>query len=616
MIVITSLYCGPGFLLSRFIHERWKNYPVTWWFLSIVFLPIFVSYLSLFHLAWPVFILACAAMAIPMGYFLAPVIQRKRLSFPILQTGKQCNRGALILFIAVIALFAVMLLLPKRGLLVDAPPTIADDWSRVGMIVSVAFDLHDPRVSSAPSNPVVYHHFDYILPALVFRLTQLTANQAWYLHNAMSYIAVLSFFLLLSIRLFDAFIARVFFLFGVSFAGGGISAIVFRILNQPLDSEFEWWSDRIAHLNTGAHFQISSPYTLMLWVPHHFLAGVIAVLIAVLSFQKKQFVQLVVLPMLLAAIAGFSVFVFMTTFIAIVLLRVLQLLHSLAQKKSLRCLVFDTVIQAIVFAATGAAQFVRYLGMTAGDVAQGAAVLSQPPPLLSFYRLPDIPFIPGFIESVLQHALNAGATALFISAVDLGLIGLLGVSYFFLPNRTLFGSKQKEWTFLLAALVFVPWVVVLMKASTASNDMFMRGLIPFQLALLICASMFIDFLQKKTRMAHVLFILVVVLQSPEFFVEWRNKMWLAPAWPTSPMLEYLKREAPKDSVILTDMDCNWPGDTMIFRVNRVCSKFSDPAEINNEYPFKHMYVWSWTPIDNPRLSLLFDEGWAYLYSRK
>ncbi len=195
--VIGLCYFGSGFFVSRFFVSNQRNNPLFWLFLSMIIIPLYVSIRSVLGTVFHVEILLLSAVC-----FWGFLVPHKKI-FTLLPENKKPHIFLITIQILIALIFFLGLATAKLSLIHNIHDVISDDISRTQVVISTGYDLSNPRAYRNITKPLVYHHFDSVLPGTVFRLSSLSAQQSMYIHNILEYIAILSFLIYVGIYFFS-----------------------------------------------------------------------------------------------------------------------------------------------------------------------------------------------------------------------------------------------------------------------------------------------------------------------------------------------------------------------------------------------------------------------------
>lgn len=562
LATIGVVYMGTGFLVSRFFDSRFKNFPLTWVFFSAIFLPVITTALSFFPLphAFVVFFsIACIIAGMIVG------TPPKQWMFAVLPETHRLTRTEFLSASTLLFLFLCSLILLKLPLITTNQAPIPDDAWRVPYVVSLGTDLAQPKLSVFPLGEFRYYYHDVILPAVLFRTTSLSASAAWVVHTALEYCAVLGFFFYVVSFLLRTRFARFYALFGLTFAGG-FTYFLYRILNQPVVEGMDWWI-WLLPIAQGLNIQITMPFVIFAYVPPH-LMGAVAFLFAILLACRPNPANHFLLPVLFAAIFGFSTFVFLPASLAFLTIQIVLLIrnHGRQWKRLTAQLIIFLVLAAkMIFVLSGGGN------------------------IFSFWlaAIPFFDFAPHTTESlfvsgieILEQVANFFVTVPFVFWIDMGVFPFLGILFFVLYGKEIWRSvwrKSDPLHFALFAVILVPLAIGAVVRSAFHNELLLRGIIISQFSLILCGGLLLDrVIPRMPKMLLSILIVILLIQAVDFGIELKAKF--PSTWNgISPVYAFIRNETPKDAMIFTDDDSCL---TVTFIGNRPCQ-----ANIDELGPF-------------------------------
>ncbi len=600
---VIILYFGFGYLVSRFFDSSFRNLPFTWLFFTILFLPLAIGLLGNFFPTSHIGIVVLSLLSILLGLAVDVWKGRRTLLFSFLpEEGVKIHQREFLLFAFLSVVFLMLLLMPKESLFIAHNPAIWDDFDRTRSVLSTSFDLTTPKHFFQPSKNYAYYYNDWYIPGIVFHQTFLTLQQTWFLHCIMTYIAVLSFLLYVTVFLFKKFRSRLMFFLSYTFLGG-FEYFLYRLYHIP-PNWMEWWQ-RYVPLTKTTPFQVSTFYTLFLWVPQHLLAGICYLMILFLSVQRPSLQQKVMIAILFAGLFGFSAFVFVTATLSYGIVELLHFWKSQEKKRDLGWYAVQALILLLLCLRLGLAE----LGQEKTGVVRSTSGLIMP--LFLFATVTHS--IGGSLLMPLQFLLNVSSTWIIILSLDLGVLFILFLCFVAWQKRE--GGFRIDRSLPLSLLVGVCSTVLLLTfmRSTNSNDLFLRGMIVAQLSMMIAAALFLDadFISPKKVFLSVVAILVV-LQCTFILKEFSVRMSYASSI-LEPRFVFLRSKTPKDAVIFSDKDnC---GDVAYFG-NRMCWPKAKDATMLNHGEFPHRYFLSSVKLNNGSLQQAYREEGIWLYALK
>lgn len=631
VVNVVVLYTGLGFLISRFLDSRYRNIPLTWLFLTLIFLPVTVSALTLFTPLPHRLAIALSALCWLLGLWVETQGKWQRTRFSLLRETHGIRRWEILLLSTLSLLFFTSLLFPKIALLTTNGVSVADDFDSVNKVLSLGYDLGQPPFFHFPLTRLSYYYYDYMLPGIVFQTTALSAQGAWFLHNLLEYAAILAFLLYCCFSLFQRQAARIFFFLSCTFLGGGFEYFLFlvRLLlsatavpDAAIPDHLEWWAREFLGLN----IQISAFYTLFLWVPQHLMGGMIYLLILLLSLQRHRTLNRIIIPILFAALLGFSTFVFITGSLSYLAIQGTLLWRSNDRWKELRWL----AIQALLFLTFAVKLILLFRGRE--------SILFLRPQFLHFLESggPDALTIPHIVQTAAASIVNAIGTIGLVFFVDMGLIAVLGCAFFLTGMRHERSPERASLGFYALCTLFVTIPMVFLVANHNFNDFFMRGVIIAQLSLAIAAAFFLEKMQCVARPLLLMLALFFSFHAMSFVTEARGRSRYNRS-SFSPLYSSIRTSLPKDAVVFLDSahTPEYECSGVAFQGNRLC--FSNTTEVGyyqrqlaeelaegeDDYHdlgtilelnhFRRKYFLASGPLSDQSLSLVFSTEHSFLY---
>ncbi|MBI1812642.1 hypothetical protein HYR82_02585 [Candidatus Peregrinibacteria bacterium] len=546
-LTIGILYMGLGAFLSRFLHSRFRNHPLAWLFLTIILLPPLIE-LEMFVLPLP-----HQAIVLESALFLllALLVDRtlKRLwLFSVHPETNTVTRWEWIGYVLLLTLFFAGLVIPKLSLLRASLPTVADDFWRVQYVLSTGYDLAHPVHFHFPSAPFSYYYSDYLLPGIVFRTTALSAQASLLIHNLLEEAAILAFVLYVSCMVLHRVLARTFLLLSMTFLGGlDFFVYVYAHVRYAtgFPSHLEWWKQALP-LTHRLVFQVPSFYTLFLWVPHHLLAGMMFLLIFLLSLHRSRS-HAIAIGVLLGAMFGFSTFVFCTAAVSYALIRWFETVRMRSIDRN--------DVWTIVIAALVALPMARVLWGRGG-------VIRFHPLVIPFFSPPS-----STVGSMLIRTFDFLLTMPFILAIDLGIVVVLALALLPIARRRRLNEEHTRLASMLAATVIGTFLVITFLRSAVTNDLFMRGILPAEIAIVLAASLMLEYLPGQGRLFLWILAPIFLAQMTNFAWEFTHRSLYATAQP-DPFSSFIRGHLPKDAIVTA----TFPACLAVtYAGNRICA---------------------------------------------
>jgi hypothetical protein len=287
-------------------------------------------------------------------------------------------------------------------------------------------------------------------------------------------------------------------------------------------------------LSRGAGFQISSFYTLFLWVPLH-LEGALYVLLIMVLMRANTLAHRLAIAVLFAALLRCSTFVFIPAAVAFAVVELLSWPSVRSWPERLKAI----TLQVLIFSAFSLPFFLVLGGRS--------NILGTQFFRLHFFSSAEASSTVTLM-TIVETALNVALTFPFILFIDLGIVFVLGIWFLFSPKSPDHEEpfpRKVLWVFFLA-----PLLVNTFYLSGYANELFMRGMIPAQLVLSIAFAYFMDRHPiKKFQYIPVFFILAIHVTN--IFTEFHGRSTYTQAVPR-PMFEYIRAFTPKSAVFFTD----------------------------------------------------------------
>lgn len=622
-LVIGICYLGPGAFFSRFFDTRFRNNPVFWILLSLIISPLYVSIRSVFgdvsHLELlyvSAILFWCALLPIPI-----------RKIFTLLPEKKKASFSAALIQIGIALLFFLALATAKLSLLNNIHDVIWDDISKTQVVISTGYDLSNPRSYRDIATPLIYHHFDYILPGAIFRLTSLSAQEAWYTHNILEYIAMLAFLIYIGTYFFRTTLGSVSFFLMATIAGGGLEYFLYRVIGKspPFGLYSELWDNNIGKLNGGGlQFELWSQFYSFQWAPHHMLAFIIFLLLVILVIRWEERCNKYLASALAGGLIGFSIFVFLTGVVSLAFSLTHQFLRTifLRGEALLRMrwrILFSALTCLTLFACFFLPQYTLYqqknpTNAVAGNIINDRTLTLNFCNIDNFYKSDAGRLFTGvFGKPFTSRQCNVLFTAPFILFVDLGLIFLLAAAFFlFLPAPASENGLRTRRIILYG--IAVTYGIIFFQKSIHFDDLFMRGSLVLQGCATLAAALFLDESRRRTSRAWLIIPLLLLFNSITFFHGISSEIRFSESsirnyW------QYIYDTTPKNAVIYSENACH--EDSPYF-LNRHCMKRS-LTQIETMIQTKELapgpaYYLGQENVERPFLNLVFgnDKG-PYIY---
>lgn len=303
------LYLLPGFFLSRAFTGHLRNQPLFWIFLSLLFNGTLYSFLAVLGMVFlPAWLLAEALLLLPFYFF----IKRKCVFLSLRLSGERLNWKSPQVMVLLILLFIFFLLVSctKFGVFVKRTPLVADDYSQIPKVVSIAATASVPKYFYYPLRNFSYYFYGQVSAGLLTRFTDnyVKVNRSFVINFVLQTAASLYLLWLASLYLFRNFSGRLFFLLPVTFFGGFEFPVAFLSGARDLfNTHLEYWPG-FNLIRTMP--QISSFATINIWAPQHLFSALLLIFIFLLIFKTEgnRCLKILFLSLALSAGLGFGFF--------------------------------------------------------------------------------------------------------------------------------------------------------------------------------------------------------------------------------------------------------------------------------------------------------------------
>ncbi len=530
------IFLLPGISFSRLFKGEARNNFFFWLLFSFLIGPffyIFLAYINflnsqswvLLNLIFLLFILTLTKLSPRFRFDITNVLPKQ-------ETGRY---GEFTLFI-ISVVFLVMLTLPRGGLLQDRYP-IGDDRHQMGKIVSVAASPGLPLFYRFPITKLTIYYFENIAPGLIVKFSNNTiaAHQAWFFFTLIQNILMLWLINLLGRIFFTKTLSRAVVLLFLTFIGGLEFYLAgWKGLLTSLD-HLEWWTDWWGKI-FFIHMQISNPFTLFFWVPQHLFAALISIplYLVLISKERDSLIGKIIIALLLAAILGYSAFVFASIIVSYLLYYLVRLI---LKRENLIAFLRNQI-------------FVGLLAIILSFEMLNVIIFSEKQSYFSlqsnvFWFLPNnvLPF----------KLVNFILTAPYFLIVELG-IGvavLFAGLWWFLKNKV-----WRESIFFWYLLLFIPGMAMFFIRAADDNNISMRSFITAQVSIALFAGFFIEklwnkFTEKKFLFAFALLTLLLIsLPSTLFEFQARFKgQFITTYGLVAPIFTRIDKELPLNSIV-------------------------------------------------------------------
>lgn len=479
LAVFLALYLIPGLILSRLTIGKIRNQLFWWVLLSYLAIP-FLYQLLAFWGQLSLVGYCLALMGLGLGVWLGLKIAKTKKVLPNIDKIflKPKLSGSTVLRWASLALlsgFFLTLMLPRLGLWQGYLP-VGDDKPRVGQVTSVAISPSFPLHFRLPTTEMSIYYYHLVQPGLLVKFTDnaVKVNQAWFLHLATTYIL----FGWLIWRLTDYFarsqLEKLTITFGLTFFSGlEFYLAVFKNFKGP---HLEWWADWFSS-QTLIHTQISLPYTANFWVTQHVMAVyfIFLIYLTMVSSEKQKLISLLFITLLIAALAGSSMFVFLTFALAY---SGYFLIRLLLKKEKLWPVLKNHLVIGL-----------GVLVLSAGLI---NLLFSSGKESYFVYGLNDFFLLP---NAGINKLINLILTVPLYLTVELSFLVLaFGLAWYRFFKKRLYFSTE-----LFLYLLLVPLGLIFFIKAKGDNNFSMRGTLPAVAVIAIFAGQYVGDLWEKWR---------------------------------------------------------------------------------------------------------------------
>lgn len=537
ILLFTALYFLPGFILSRITSGKLKNNFIFWLFLSCITVPFiyqFLAYsrfLTLFNYISILIFLSLLIYFLNLKSFI-------KLNLDKIFLNGDSSRGIFTwLAFFFLGIFLLMLLLPRIGLWEGKFP-IGDDRHRMGKIVSIAESPDVPLFYRFPVTPLTIYYFDQVQPGLMVKFSNnaLQTHQSWVIHNFLRGL-VLVWLIWMGVRaLVKDPLGRLAAVMGLTFFGG--LEFYLKMIKRVDINHIEWWTDWWGK-EFYIHMQISNPFTLAFWVPQHFLAGLLTIplYLLLISKEKESILGKILISAILAAILGYSAFVFLTVVVALALY---FLIRIFLKEEGLIKVIKDNFLVGIISLLMAAPLI--YLFATADKESYFSFGLN------SFHFLDN--------SSLPLKVINFLLTIPYFLIVELGLLSLVFAWSIFI----FFRDKLWRSTLLFWYLMLLPLGLLFITKAADDNNISMRSTIPSLVGLAFFAGLsvtpFVSALKRlfHERLIYIGLTVAIILSSSAVLAEFYfrfNGQFTEVYSSADPIFRKIDSKVPLNSIIFT-----------------------------------------------------------------
>lgn len=484
---IILLYLLPGFALSRFYSGRWRNQPLFWIFLSLIFNGPLYSVLALTNkvsLSWWV-------MSEALVFLLLFIAGRRFRLKPISlieekEVAPQGLRKYILPFI--LTAFFIIISLTKYDIFIKRMPIVADDYWQIPKIVSVATSTNVSQHFQYPLTNLSYYYYSYVSPGLLTRFSNNVsqAQRSFTIDFVLRLGASLYLIWMAARLLFKKYLGQLSFILATTFLGGWEFWVGFLSGQKDLFTRhLEYWPGA-AWLSSMP--QISGFTTTFIWAPHHLFAALTMLPVFLLIFRSvgSGVIRCLLLSLLLSGAVGFSFFAGLAVFFTYFSFSVLSLVFK-KNKQSIRELLLTLLLIGILLAP-----FMMIIGTRRSEIS---------------WSLPSPQILNGLGQ--LPAPLNFLITLPIYYFLDMGVL-FLGLLYVLLVifRRS---ARTTEALFWLVALL--PMLGVLFIKFPTDNEFVAqsRTTVPALIALVVFTGYALEKINKKLGYALLVFYSLTTL---------------------------------------------------------------------------------------------------------
>lgn len=307
--LLLVLYLLPGFFLARLFQGRVRNHPLFWVLLSLLFNGTLYSFLAVRGAVTLLHWLLAGLLVLAPIYW----ISRKSglsLSFAPAVENYDGKAPQNLFLISLLALFFLLVSLTKFGIFIKRTPLVADDYSQIPKVVSIAAAPYSPKHFYYPLSNLSYYYYGQVAAGLLTRFSgnYVKANRAFAINFVIQLAASLYLIWLAAGYLFKNFFGKLFFLLPLTFFGGWEWLVSFLAGERDLfNKHLEYWPGAPPLREMP---QISSFATFNIWAPHHLFSALLLLFLFLLLFRASghRCLKLSFLSLLIAGAVGFSFF--------------------------------------------------------------------------------------------------------------------------------------------------------------------------------------------------------------------------------------------------------------------------------------------------------------------
>ncbi len=537
IFLIFILYILPGHSLLMFF-EKHIRYNLLYNLLaSFIVLPIVYSFLAIFiDTSFKIFIFSIIILLL-ISYAISkkvkPLFLNHAFELPILKN------FYLIIFIV---LFLLLVMIPRTYLPLNKAISVGDDFKHLASIVSITSSDKFPANYNYPVSKLSYNYYIYTFPGLMTKYSGniINVSTAWFDHiiiqTILSIVLVISFVFYkcksiygraVSLLLFTLMGGYKFFLMAIRY-----------LLTHQLAGHLEWWFTWFPFTET-INFQITSFYSLFLYVPQYLIAALFIIPVFFILFKAQENkMKYIILAIIIAASLGYGTFTGLGVLTVVSLYFLLKVFKKIMSgvKNSL-----DELKKLTIFCLS-----LLFFSIPLFFIIDKVSIMS--------FKLSKISVLSSIAPGVITNLTDFILTIPFQLIVELGVIVIFCLIFLLLHRKKFLGSKENLFLFL-ALLLFIPAYFV---QSANNNDFGMRFIIPAQMSLFVFSGIVVDSFESKLRHNRLILTLLIILiiasmtnMAWEFIIRAR---WVIINDHLPSYFMEVDKATPLNSIVLSDKD--------------------------------------------------------------
>lgn len=479
LLSLTVIYYLPGYILGFIFTGSLRKNIFFSLFLSLIAVPFIYLFLAYFDrlslVNWLVFLsLLCLTMKFLSSRFVKELIDTDQVfgEQKVVEREPPWLKKA---FYLVVGGFFFLVMIGKVGLPFDFMP-VGDHKPQMQKVTAVALSPKLPLFYNYPISELTIYYFNNIPAGLMTKFTAnfVRVNQSWFIHSTIATMVMLWLVVLLAKGQFGTWLQRLVLVFSVTWVSG--LEFYLAALKGQWSPHLEWWTDWIG-FSPMLHTQISALFTLFYWVPQHLFGAllVIPLYFLITSRERKKLATLLFIALLLAAMVGYTVFVFITVAIVYTLYFLVRLV---LKKEKSQPVIRENLLIGLAGGALALPMILLYAG---AQKSSWFVVYAN-----NFWFLPNDVF--------LFKIINIFLTALIFFAVELGpLLVTLAAGFVLFIKQKRFQDRFLFWGLFL----YAPLGVIFVVKALDDNNISMRALIPTQIALAVVSAWVIGWAWQK-----------------------------------------------------------------------------------------------------------------------